>query len=178
MKLVVVSDTHGSTEHLATIRARHPKAHFFHCGDACYPLAEEPDFIYVQGNCDNDRTMPRELVTELDKLVIFQTHGDSYGVKQTGMRLRYRALETGANLVLFGHTHVPTCVQDDGVLFVNPGSLLLPRSHPAPTYAVLDVGTSEEFIQIVAVFYTPDGEQQSGLGGVYSIKSAQQGGML
>ncbi|BAU26953.1 hypothetical protein DFP93_10436 [Aneurinibacillus soli] len=178
MKLVVVSDTHGSMEHLAAIRERHGEACFFHCGDACYPIAEEPDFVYVKGNCDRDRVMPEELITEQDGLVILQTHGDAYGVKQTGMRLRYRALEAGANLVLFGHTHVPTCVQDDGVLFLNPGSLLLPRSHPIATYAVLDGKTDGACITVEVVFYALDGTRQAGLGGTYRLQAAYGEGGL
>lgn len=173
MKLVVVSDTHGSTEHLAAIRERYKEARFFHCGDACYPIAEEPEFVYVKGNCDHDRTMPEERIMEQDGLVILQTHGDAYGVKQTGMRLRYKALEVGANLVLFGHTHVPTCVQDDGILFLNPGSMRLPRSYPIATYAVLNGKKDGACITVEVTFHALDGTQQDGLGGTYQLRVAQ-----
>ncbi|MED0676359.1 metallophosphoesterase [Aneurinibacillus thermoaerophilus] len=164
MRLIVISDTHGSLKHIPDILARHPHDVAFHCGDFCYPREKAPELTYVRGNCDSDMEVPEENVIRIGPLLIFQTHGHLYGVKQTPMRLRYKAIETGANLVLFGHTHEITAIEDDGILYVNPGSLLLPRSYTLPTYAVLDVEEAEkDKVKITVSFYSMGGRKQPGL---------------
>ena len=35
--------------------------------------------------------------------------------------LFYKALESNANIVFFGHTHNPTYFMEKGILFLNPG---------------------------------------------------------
>ena len=52
----------------------------------------------------------------------------------------YRAKEEACDVVLFGHTHMPLVTEEDGVLFVNPGSVALPRqADRRRTYAVINV---------------------------------------
>lgn len=172
MKLIVVSDTHGSTEHLPAILARHSHEAAFHCGDFCYPRGQAPEFTYVRGNCDSDMDTPEEKVTELGPLRIFQTHGHIYGVKQSAMRLRYRAMEVGANLVLFGHTHEITAICENDILYVNPGSLLLPRSYFSATYALLIAEQNEEGVRVEVSFYSPEGKEQPGLSRTFMLPPA------
>ncbi|MFT9849819.1 metallophosphoesterase family protein [Aneurinibacillus sp. REN35] len=169
MNVIVVSDTHGSVQHLSEILTRHPHAAAFHCGDFCYPLEQAPEFTYVHGNCDNEIGVPEERVIELGSLRILQTHGHTYGVKQNPMRLRYRATEVGANLVLFGHTHEVTAVYEEGILYVNPGSMLLPRSYFSPTYALLTIEEDGEDRRVIVSFYSPEGVEQSGLRRVFPL---------
>lgn len=45
-------------------------------------------------------------------------HGHRRGLQA----LRYLALEEGARIALFGHTHYPYCEENGGVLLLNPGS--------------------------------------------------------
>ena len=45
----------------------------------------------------------------------------------------------GANVVLFGHTHVPLCLEEEGVLYLNPGSLTSPRGGSHASYAILEI---------------------------------------
>ncbi len=172
MKVIVVSDTHGSVEHLPGILERHSHAAAFHCGDFCYPREQAPEFTYVRGNCDSDMDAPEEKVTELGALRIFQTHGHTYGVKQSAMRLRYRAMEEQANLVLFGHTHEITAIQEDGILYVNPGSLLLPRSYFLPTYALLTIEERGGGVQVEVSFRSPEGKKQPKLERTFILPSA------
>ncbi|WP_027414850.1 metallophosphoesterase [Aneurinibacillus terranovensis] len=177
MKILVVSDTHGSTEHLPGILQRHRPDYVFHCGDFCYSRKSFSDFSYVRGNCDIDSQVPDENITDIGSIRIFQTHGHLYRVKETVMRLKYRALEANASLVLFGHTHVPACVQENGILYVNPGSLLLPRRYPVPTYALIEwpeecpEEKNGETVEMTVVFYSETGEKQQRLGGVYSVRA-------
>jgi putative phosphoesterase len=42
------------------------------------------------------------------------------------------------NLVLYGHTHISNTEYDEGIYFVNPGSLSSPREG-SRSYAVVDI---------------------------------------
>jgi predicted phosphodiesterase len=43
-----------------------------------------------------------------------------------------------AEVIVFGHFHVPMVREWHGILFVNPGSVAPP--HARPTFAVLEIG--------------------------------------
>ena len=57
------------------------------------------------------------------------------GVKTGLLRAQYRALEQNADLLLFGHTHVPLVDAASRPMMLNPGSIGDPRR---PTYGVLE----------------------------------------
>ena len=141
MKLLVVSDTHGEKDPLTQVIERHrgDEIQVFHCGDFCFPSATYPGITYVRGNCDRDEEILYENIIEIGALRILHVHGHQYKVKETSLKLQYRAMELGANLVFFGHTHIPTCVKNKNILYLNPGSLLVPRFYPVPTYAVVTI---------------------------------------
>ena len=67
--------------------------------------------------------------------------------------LLYRAKEVEANVVCFGHSHVLGVEIIDDILFINPGSILLPRSRREKTFALLEIQESEIEIR----FLTLDG---------------------
>ena len=51
------------------------------------------------------------------------THGHKHGVKMTLVNLLREARKTNAKAVLYGHTHIPDCYQEeDGLWVLNPGS--------------------------------------------------------
>ena len=56
-------------------------------------------------------------------------HGDRYRVDMGLISLKYRASEVGARVALFGHTHRSLVIEEDGILFMNPGSPALPRDY-------------------------------------------------
>ena len=96
-----------------------------HLGDYyrdLHPFYQEYcDKIYaVKGNCDGGGD---DLVFEVEGKKILLTHGDRYGVKSTLLKLVLRAKEVGADLVLFGHTHIAESCEIDGITFINPGTL-------------------------------------------------------
>ena len=58
--------------------------------------------------------------------------GDSLGLSQ-------QAAKTNADVIVFGHTHVPYTKTVDGVLFVNVGSVGKPKDgDPRACYALID----------------------------------------
>ena len=57
--------------------------------------------------------------------------------------LAWWARKLEADIVVFGHTHVPLVKWFGDVLLVNPGSPVLPRSEMGATFAVLTVKEGE-----------------------------------
>ncbi len=173
MSILVISDTHGLVEEVKQVAQRHAPEVIFHCGDFCTDRTQEPfaTMRLVRGNCDVDTEAAEELLTDWRGLTIYQTHGHLYGVKQSLLRLNYRAEETGANVVLFGHSHVPVCGVERGILFLNPGSLLQPRGYAVPTYALVErAGETKEGIELEVRFYGRDGRPRSDLGGRFAVR--------
>lgn len=85
------------------------------------------EVIYVKGNCDYIRAIPAEEVIDIEGLKIFATHGHKYGVKGSLDGLEYRAKELGADIALYGHTHIANIERKDNLWIINPGSTSLPR---------------------------------------------------
>jgi len=142
MKAVIVSDSHGLEEELEILTKLHGDADLFiHCGDSELPHTNkviEP-YKVVKGNCDFHRHFPDELQINVGNHSIYVTHGHLYNVKMDVRSLYYRAQEKGANIVCFGHSHLLGAEMIDQTLFINPGSLRLPRRRKEKTYAVLEI---------------------------------------
>ena len=67
--------------------------------------------------------------------------------------LAYHAEEVGAQVAYFGHSHVLGAELIDGVLFINPGSILLPRQR-VKTFALLEMDENQMEVR----FETLDGQ--------------------
>ena len=154
MKLIVMSDSHGDQETIQSIRDRETGADgYFHCGDS--ELAADAGILQgveiVQGNCDWNGTFPESATAELGNQKIVMVHGHQHGVKESLMQLKYAAEQVSANIVLFGHSHLYGAELQDDVLYVNPGSTLLPRGGRVATYAVIEQGDS-----LMVTFRSPE----------------------
>lgn len=139
MKLVVMSDSHGDMEAVKSIAGLSADASF-HCGDSEGSFSD-PAFgsmHKVRGNCDTDPAFPKSVIVSVGGKKIFAVHGHKHNVKQSLLELYYSAKEQQADIVLFGHSHLYGAEMKDGILFVNPGSTLMPRGGKAPTYAVIE----------------------------------------
>lgn len=83
-------------------------------------------FYQVPGNCDKYRTpaWAREILClQVGGVMIYMTHGHRHYVKQTKHLLLADARAAQAQAVLYGHTHIPDCYQEeDGLWVLNPGS--------------------------------------------------------
>ena len=103
---------------------------------ALYP---DKTILSVCGNCDFRSLNPSVGTTEvMGKKIIF-THGHNQLVNFGISRLKKLAADNGADLVLFGHTHERYCDYQDGVYYVNPGSIGEPRDGKSPSYAAIDI---------------------------------------
>lgn len=66
--------------------------------------------------------------------------------------LYYRALELGADIVLFGHTHVHINLLHDNIIILNPGSPSFPRGMSrTKTFGLIEIGEKlrQEFCQFL-----------------------------
>ncbi len=147
MKIVLISDTHGFYEGLADSIKKQQADYILHMGDGveeAHRLKQElalPTFA-VAGNNDYGAKEKQELFMVLEHIPIFMTHGHRYNVRYSRDQLLEAALQRGAKLVLYGHTHVFCDEEIAGVRLINPGSSALPRDG-VPGYAVLDLASGE-----------------------------------
>ena len=144
MKVLIVSDSHGLTAELEKLKERHrvEAELLIHCGDSELE-ADHPammDYVTVRGNCDVDQRYPLEAVKEAGSRRILITHGHHYSVKTDLMKLSYKAREVSADIVCFGHSHFLGAEMVYDTLFINPGSIRLPRGRQERTYVILEIG--------------------------------------
>jgi len=145
VQILVFSDSHGSKSNMNTAIQTHPDINYIiHLGDWGTDIDdianETSSYIIevVQGNCDIRDTYPNAKVLQLEGKRIFLTHGHIYGVKNSLISLIAKGLKEQADVVLFGHTHLPLIDLKNNMLLVNPGSISLMRGQNA-SYAILDI---------------------------------------
>ena len=143
MKILVISDTHGSFDRaFSAYSLSEPVDTIIHLGDGSADADQlrktvDVPVINVAGNCDPGSNAPRERVLKCEGKRILMTHGDAYQVKSGLAKLIQRAEEVEADAVLYGHTHKAFHEQISGLLLVNPGSLANQSRHRS--YAVLHI---------------------------------------
>lgn len=162
MRLLVLSDTHAPRHWKGVPEAlRAPLATcevILHAGDVCTvevldELSAYAPLHAVQGNNDGPDVAawgaPEAATLVLDGLRVAMIH-DSGQRQGRGQRMRQRF--PGAELVVFGHSHIPMDVVQDGVHLFNPGSPTDRRRQPHGTYGelVIDDGrlVSSQIIEI------------------------------
>lgn len=138
MEILICSDSHGNTDNLLRLVEDHPSAtHLFFCGDGLRDLSvlEEvfPRLVVVPvcGNCDGfslHHDTPTERMVELCGVKILLMHGHTHGVKGGGTeRLFCYAAARGADVLIFGHTHLPfeenSEMEGKRIYLFNPGSI-------------------------------------------------------
>ena len=145
MRLLVLSDTHGRPALIDRILRREKTAkEVFFLGDVVSDIEEimpgYPDrsFHIVHGNCDYLSSYPLFDIVEYPLATVFFTHGHKHLVKYGTDGILEAAKNVGANIALYGHTHISAIDYKDGVYLINSGSLALPRDGK-PSYAVIDI---------------------------------------
>lgn len=146
MRILVMSDCHGSRRAVETVLSRHEDIkNVFYLGDGVREVDEIKEFYrdrafyIVSGNCDWNSMYPTYCEAVLDGVRLIYTHGHRYGVKYGTERIFEAAVNVKAQLVLYGHTHIASSVYRDGIYLVNPGALHGAREG-REGYAVIDIG--------------------------------------
>jgi len=149
MKILIFSDSHKSFAPMAkAIEIEKDANWIIHAGDVhsdvedlliAYP---KTPVAYVKGNNDFFlRDVPEDRFFTLDGVKIFLTHGHNYGVKYSIVALFKKGAELGADICIFGHTHVAVCEKMGKITLFNPGAA-------TKSYGVLEINNGEYSLEI------------------------------
>ena len=159
MKIFVASDIHGSAYYckkmISCIEKEKPDKIIF-LGDILYhgprndlPYEYNPkevikllnsldySIVSVRGNCDSEVDLMvskfpiiNELsLISLDNLDIYLTHGHIYNENNWNKE---------NSILIYGHLHIPFIKEKNNSLFINPGSISLPKENNKPSYLIYD----------------------------------------
>jgi len=159
MNILTLSDSHGSSSLMSDVIniLQDEIDMVLFMGDCVDDFMDfehifpEKKFHYVSGNCDFNHREPSERLIEVAGKKIFLTHGHNFGVKAGHIRLMAEALRRKANICLYGHSHSPAAFLEQGIYFMNPGSISLPRDCDYPTFGVINVENDAVRLSIMGV---------------------------
>lgn len=150
MRILIVSDSHGRNTYLERVlKIAAPFDMLIHLGD----LEGSQQFLeenvtcpieMVSGNNDFFSDLERDKSIMIGCYRVLLTHGHRYKVHYGTEDIKDWARANGADIVMFGHTHVPLIDMDD-VIAVNPGSISLPRQEGhKPSYMMMEIDRKKE----------------------------------
>lgn len=167
MKLIIASDLHGSLAYVETLFTRIAEEcpdRIVLLGDLLYhgprnPLpegyapklvaeklnGEAERIIAVRGNCDAEvdqmvldfPCMADYAHVLLDGTTLFFTHGHVFAPSDVSTTHDAKLTLPEGSFFFSGHTHVKVIEERDGIVFVNPGSVSIPKDDCA-SYCVVD----------------------------------------
>ncbi len=161
MLLGVLSDSHGNVEAIQDVVCHFMKANvnlILHLGDdyldKLFFEAANLKILAVPGlYCPEyrDPSIPNRRIENLDGVKVMMTHSPTVSkFDQPG------DFDPGDNrhvdIILYGHTHIPSIQEKDGVLWVNPGHLKAHdrRGYPL-SYALMHLNPPTVGIQILSL---------------------------
>ena len=163
MKWLIASDIHGSAlyaERLMAAFEREDAQRMLLLGDLLYHgprnalpegydpprvialLNERKDrLLCVRGNCEVEvdqmvlrfPVLADYALLPLENRLIFITHGHLYNEEHLP------PLQKG-DILLHGHTHVPACREHEDFVYLNPGSVSIPKENSPHSYMTLENG--------------------------------------
>jgi putative phosphoesterase len=152
LNVLLLADTHlreGQGDRLVNLLRDHLEAAdvIIHAGDVTDPsvltaLGEFAPVHAVLGNNDRGKVLPERLVLELDGCTVAAVHDSG---PAGGRTARLRRWFPQADVVVFGHSHLPWHEidvrpdDDHAQHHVNPGSAMQRRAAPHHTVAVLQL---------------------------------------
>lgn len=163
MKFLIASDIHGSAHYCAqlmeAVKRENPDKILL-LGDLLYhgprnALPEEYDcpqvydllnnlkeqILAVRGNCDSEvdqmvlnfPILADYALLEVDGVHIYATHGHLWNEQ-------YLPPMQEGTVLLNGHTHVPACTEHGNYIYMNPGSVSIPKEGSRHSYMTLENG--------------------------------------
>lgn len=161
MKLMIASDIHGSAyycEKMIEAYRKEKADKLLILGDLLYhgprndlPKEYNPktvismlndmkeEILCVRGNCDTDvdqmvlefPIMAEYAIFYINDRMIFATHGHKINKENLPM------LKKG-DILLNGHFHVPACEEKGDYIYMNPGSVSIPKENSEHSYMIVD----------------------------------------
>jgi len=135
----IISDTHGLLQP-AVIEAFKDTDLIIHAGDVGeYEIIEDLQAIApvkaVKGNMDMDawaQKLPETKLIKLGSVLLYVIHDVN--------KIDIKSAKAKISAVIHGHTHKPSSIKDqNGVLFLNPGSATQPRFNSPASVALLHI---------------------------------------
>lgn len=166
MKFMIASDIHGSAYYCAQLLDAYHRENadrLIILGDILYhgPRNDLPrdyapkkvigmlneindELLCVRGNCDSEvdqmvlkfPIMAEYMLIPMDSRLIYATHGHIHN------RENLPPLKDG-DILLHGHTHVPSLDTESKIFIFNPGSVSIPKNGSANGYMTLENGSFE-----------------------------------
>lgn len=163
MKLMIASDIHGSAYYcrkLLEAREKEQPQKLLLLGDLLYhgPRNDLPreyapkqviamlneikdELLCVRGNCEAEvdqmvldfPVLADYCILYEEDRMIFATHGHIYHENHVP------PLKKG-DILLNGHTHIPKCAEHENYIYLNPGSVSIPKGGSAHSYMILENG--------------------------------------
>ena len=101
----------------------------------------QKDLLCVRGNCDTEvdqmvlefPILAEYALISLGRKMVFMTHGHVYN------NAHLPPLHPG-DILLHGHTHVPACEEHETHIYLNPGSVSIPKEGSPRSYMTLENG--------------------------------------
>lgn len=147
MRIGIVSDSHGNIrifEDMLAVPGAAEAELWLHAGDFA-PDADDLEIlsgrrvVRVLGNCDLFLDgVYDETVVEAAGHRIFLTHGHLFNVRFDTELLAAAACEAGADIAVYGHTHIALEERGD-VTVLNPGSIARPRDERRGSFMLVDL---------------------------------------
>ena len=163
MKLMIASDIHGSAYYckkMIDAYIEEEAERLLLLGDVLYhgPRNDLPKdyapktviemlnnmadkILCVRGNCDTEvdqmvldfPILADYAVIAHDNTTIYATHGHVYGEENPPKGVR-------GGVLLCGHTHIPKCEDKGGYVYMNPGSVSIPKDGSGHSYMIFENG--------------------------------------
>ncbi|MEJ8554541.1 metallophosphoesterase family protein [Tepidibacter sp. Z1-5] len=144
MKIGVIGDTHRNYKYIDKANLHLKECELIlHTGDnfedsKYINKITGIDTIGIRGNCDFE-DVEDEIVFDVGKYRILLCHGHKYDIKYSLRSMKRRALELNVDIVVFGHSHIPVNYKEDNILFLNPGSVALPRGNSDRQFVIMNI---------------------------------------
>lgn len=151
MRILVFSDSHGDSESMAQAMKRfYPDTAIF-LGDGIDDfLILEKDFPYtkffnVAGTID-DKGDPARL-EKFEGVAIYMSHEESLTKIKENREHIFEAMKLNAQIVLYGHSHVPELFVYRGITFMNPGTIS--KAYGFRTFGLIDIVDDDYLCEIM-----------------------------
>ena len=152
LKVAVLADTHIPKRAKQLPRKAHEVIEqcdaIVHAGDVISNefLSALGTLYAVLGNNDIGLNLPTHLELSFEQVRLAIIH-DSGASKGRGKRMRRKFPQ--AEVVIFGHSHIPMNLNEEGLLLFNPGSPTDRRMQPRHTMGILVLNSGVVEAQIV-----------------------------
>ena len=148
MKVLIISDIHGGYDNLLKVLDNEKdfdlmlilgdilSGYSYICSEVADLLNNyNTKIISVRGNCDNSHLELLNfscdnpyILTSIDNKLVFMTHGHLYDIHNIPI--------DDYDIYMQGHTHIPKMEIINDKLYLNPGSITLPRGMSNKSYIV------------------------------------------